>query len=262
MTELAIAQRALELTTAAAPNAEVEVAVNRSRLALTRFANSVIHQNVADDSTSVRIRMHVDGRTASGSSTLTDDDGLAALATRTVDAARVAPLDPGWPGVAPRAAPGPVAAVDPATADATADARAALVGAFVDAAGGLEAAGYCRTSHWTGAFVNSLGQELTGESAEASMDGIARQAGVDGVARLASSRLADLDGGVLGARAAAKVQAGPIRSSSRPAGTRSCSSRRRSPTCCRTWRCGASAARPSTNDDPSPSSARRSSTPG
>ncbi len=208
MSELAIAQRALELTTAAAPGAEVEVSVNRSRLALTRFANSVIHQNVADDSTSVRIRMHLDGRTTSGSSTLIDDDGLAALATRTVDAARVAPLDPGWPGAAPRAAPGPVAAVDPATADATADARAALVGAFVDAAGGLEAAGYCRTSHWIGAFVNSLGQELTGESAEASMDGIARQAGVDGVARLASSRLADLDGGILGARAAAKVQAG------------------------------------------------------
>lgn len=208
MTELAIAQQTLELTTAAAPGAEVEVAVNRSHLALTRFANSVIHQNVADDTTSVRIRMHVDGRTASGSSTVIDDEGLAALATRTVDAARVAPLDPGWPGVAPRAAPGPVGAVDPATADATAEVRASLVRAFVDAAGGLEAAGYCRTSHWTGAFVNSVGQELIGETAEASMDGIARHAGVDGVARLASSRLADIDGGVLGARAAAKVHDG------------------------------------------------------
>jgi predicted Zn-dependent protease len=208
VSELAIAQQTLELTTSAAPRAEVEVAVDRSRLALTRFANSVIHQNVADDTTSVRIRMHLDGRTASGSSTLTGEAGLAALATRTVDAVRVAPFDPGWPGVAPRAVPGPVAAVDPATADATAEARASLVRSFVDAAGGLEAAGYCRTSHWTGAFVNSLGQELTGESAEASMDGIARQAGVDGVARLASSRLADIDGGVLGARAAAKVQAG------------------------------------------------------
>jgi predicted Zn-dependent protease len=209
VSELAVARQALELTVAAAPGAEVEVSVDRSRLALTRFANSVIHQNVADDATSVRIRMHLDGRTVSGSSTLTDDEGLAALATRTVDAARVAPLDPGLPGVAPRSAPGPVAAVDPATAEASAEARAALVRAFVDAAGGLEAAGYCRTSHWTGAFVNSLGQELTGERAEASMDGIARRAGVDGVARLASPRLADLDGGVLGARAAAKVEAGP-----------------------------------------------------
>jgi predicted Zn-dependent protease len=196
------------LTAAAAPRAEVEVRADRRRLALTRFANSVIHQNVADDTTSVRVRMHAGGRTVSGSSTLTDSNGLAALVARTAEAVRVAPLDPGWPGLAPPASAGAVAAVDPATVDATPDDRAALVRAFVDATAGLEAAGYCRTSHWTGAFANSAGQELTGESAEASMDGIARQAGVDGVARRASPRLAAIDGAVLGARAAAKVRAG------------------------------------------------------
>jgi predicted Zn-dependent protease len=40
------------------------------------------------------------------------------------------------------------------------------------------------------------------------MDGIARTGGADGVARLASGRLADLDGAVLGARAAEKARAG------------------------------------------------------
>jgi predicted Zn-dependent protease len=208
VSELDIAQQTLELTKTAAPEAEVEVSVDRTRLALTRFANSVIHQNVADDTTSVRIRMHADGRTAAGSSTLTDADGLAALAARTAEAVRVAPLDPGWPGLAPPTEPPPTAPVDQTTAEASPDARASLVRAFVDAAGGLEAAGFCRTSHWTGAFVNSAGQQLTGESADASMDGIARESGVDGVARVASNRLADLDGGVLGARAAAKVHAG------------------------------------------------------
>jgi predicted Zn-dependent protease len=207
-TELAIAHRALELTAAAAPGAEVEVSVNRSRLALTRFANSAIHQNVADDTISVRIRMHADGRTASGSSTLTDESGLAALVDRTTAAVRVAPVDPGWPGLAPPAPVGAVAPVDPGSAEATPDDRAARVRAFVDAAGGLETAGYCRTSHWTGAFANSAGQELTGALAEASIDGIARRAGIDGVARMASPRLADLDGGILGGRAAAKVRAG------------------------------------------------------
>ena len=208
MTELDVAQRTLELTKAAAPGADVEVSVDRSRLALTRFANSVIHQNVADDTTTVHIRVHLDGRTAAGSSTLTDDDGLAALAGRTADAAKVAPLDPGWPGLAPSAEPPTTSPVDQPTAEATPDARASLVRAFVDAAGGFEAAGFCRTSHWTGAFVNSAGQAATGETAEASMDGIARQAGVDGVARHGSNRLGDLDGAVLGARAAAKVRAG------------------------------------------------------
>jgi predicted Zn-dependent protease len=206
--ELDVASRTLELTTAAAPGADVEVSVDRSRLALTRFANSVIHQNVADDTTSVHVRVHLDGRTAAGTSTLTDADGLAALAGRTAEAVKVAPVDPGWPGLAPRADAPATVPVDPSTAEATPDDRASLVRSFVDAAGGLETAGFCRTSHWTGAFVNSAGQELTGATAEASMDGIARQAGVDGVARHASNRLSDLDGALLGARAAAKVRAG------------------------------------------------------
>jgi len=206
--ELDLAQQTLDLATAAAAGADVEIVVDRTRLALTRFANSVIHQNVADDTTSVRVRMHREGRTAAGSSTLTDPAGLAALVERTAEAVRVAPLDPGWPGLTPPTAPAETAPVDPGTVDVSADTRAGLVRAFVDAAGGLEAAGSCRTSYWTGSFVNSAGQALTGESAEASIDGIARGSGVDGVARLATNRVADLDGAVLGARAAAKVRAG------------------------------------------------------
>jgi predicted Zn-dependent protease len=203
-----VAEKALDLALAAVPGADVEVTADRTRLALTRFANSVIHQNVAEDTTSVRVRIHLDGRTAAGSTTLTDETGLAALVGRTADAVRVAPLDPGWPGLAPPSAAAETATVDAATVDASPDVRASMVRAFVDAAGGLEAAGFCRTSHWRGAFMNSAGHELTGESAEASLDGIARGAGVDGVARIASNRVADLDGAVLGARAAAKVRAG------------------------------------------------------
>jgi predicted Zn-dependent protease len=203
-----LAATAVELAVAALPGADVEAAADRHRLALTRFANSVIHQNVADDTTAVRVRMHRDGRTAAGSSTLTDPDGLAALVERTVAAVGVAPLDPGWPGLTPPTGPAEPAPVDPASIDVSPEARASVVRAFVDAAGRLEAAGACRTSHWTGSFVNSLGHALTGERAEASLDGIARGAGVDGVARITSNRVADLDGAVLGARAAAKVRAG------------------------------------------------------
>ena len=58
---------------AALPGAEVEAAADRHRLALTRFANSVIHQNVAEDATTVRLRIHHDGRTASGSATVVDE---------------------------------------------------------------------------------------------------------------------------------------------------------------------------------------------
>lgn len=204
--ELAIAEQTLDL--ARGGGAEVEVSVDRSQLALTRFANSFIHQNVAEDVTRVHVRIHRDGRTAAASTTRTETDGLRALIDRTLDAVRHAPSDPGWPGLAPPAESEPGAAVDAGAAGASPDDRADIVGAFVDAADGLESAGSCRTAVWTGAFVNSAGQSTTGGSAEVSVDGIARRDGADGVARLASNRMEDMDGGVLGSRAAAKANAG------------------------------------------------------
>jgi predicted Zn-dependent protease len=207
--ELELATRVVELVRRiGGPGAQAEVSADHTALALTRFATSFIHQNVADATTTVRLRLHLDGRTAGGSTTLVDTDGLTALVSRTVEAARLCPPDPAWPGLAPATPIGAGDGVDEATAAATPDDRAALVRAFVDAAGGLETAGYCRTVYWACGFANSAGQTASGRSAEAAFDGIARVPGADGVARLASRRLADLDGAALGARAAAKARAG------------------------------------------------------
>lgn len=208
--ELDLAGRVVEIArrVAGAP-AQAEVTADHTELALTRFANSRIHQNVAESTTTVRLRLHVDGRTAAGSTTVLDGDGLTGLVERTLAAARLCPPDPGWGGLTP---PSPLAAGDAwdeATAKASPDERAERVRAFVDAAGGLETAGYCRTVFWAAAFANSAGQAVAGRSSDAGMDGIARiGGGVDGVARLAARRLADLDGAALGARAAAKARAG------------------------------------------------------
>jgi predicted Zn-dependent protease len=208
-TELDLAGQVVELVRRlAGPDAQAEALATRSELALTRFANSFIHQNVADATTAVRLRLHLDGRTASGSSTVVDPDGLRGLVERTIAAARLCPPDPGWAGLAPPTPVGHAGLFDEPTVRASPDDRAQRVRDFVDAAGGLETAGYCRTAHRAGAFVNSAGQSLTGRSADAALDGIARAGGADGVARLATARLADLDGAVLGARAAAKARAG------------------------------------------------------
>ncbi|HET6213480.1 MAG TPA: metallopeptidase TldD-related protein [Micromonosporaceae bacterium] len=188
--------------------AEGEVSVDRQELALTRFANSFIHQNVADVTTEVRLRVHADGRTLAGSTTVANEDGLRALVARTVEGSRLAPRDPHWPGLSAPAALRGNGAFDPATVDASPADRAARVASFVDSAGGFETAGYCRTLHWSGAFANSAGQSVTGASTEAAMDGIARADGADGVARIASAALSTIDGAVLGARAAAKARAG------------------------------------------------------
>jgi len=203
-----IAARLLERAVGIDGGAEIEASVDSHRLALTRFANSVIHQNVADDTTRAHLRVHRDGRTASGSTTRVDDEGIVALVDRTLASVAVAPLDPGWPGLAVPASPGDVAAVDPATAAVTAQQRAEVVASFVEAVGELEAAGYCRSDHSRRALANSAGQSISSESAEMAFDGIARSTDADGAARASSNRFADLDGGVLGDRAAAKARAG------------------------------------------------------
>jgi predicted Zn-dependent protease len=167
----------------------------------------VIHQNVAEDSTTVRIQIHHDGRTAAGSATVVDVAAVRDLVERVAASVRVAPNDPGWAGVSPPASLHATRSVDPGSADATPSQRAAVVRAFVDGAAGLEAAGYCRTNHSTGGFANSAGQAVTGEATECGLSGIARNNGADGVARFAPLSLAEIDGAALGARAAAKALA-------------------------------------------------------
>jgi len=193
------------------PGAEVSVQVDRHRLALTRFANSVIHQNVAEDATTMRLVVHLDGRTATGSTSVVSESDVRSLVERVADAVRVAPLDPSWPGLAPSARPGATTGVDLATAGATPADRAEVVRGFVDGAEGLETAGYCRTNHWTGGFANSAGQSVSGEAVECGVSGIARDRGADGyadgLARHAPLSIAELDGPALGARAAAKARA-------------------------------------------------------
>ena len=190
------------------PGAEVSVQVDRHRLALTRFANSVIHQNVAEDATTMRLVVHLDGRTASGSTSVVSD-GRRAVARRAGRRRR-----PGRSRGPELAGPGrrpPRPARPPASTSATAGAtpadRAEVVRGFVDGAEGLETAGYCRTNHWTGAFASSAGQSVSGEAVEcgALRDRPARRGRRPRAARAAS--IAELDGFALGRRAAAKARA-------------------------------------------------------
>ena len=198
-----VAESVLAAARKAMPGAEVEVKVDRVSVGLTRFANSCIHQNVAEDTTSVSLRVHRDGRTIALSTTTGDH---AAFVERAAALAALAPVDAGWPGLSPAQPLEQEVTHDEATAAATAHDRASLVRDFVEAVGGLEAAGYCRTVAWAGAYRNSAGQALDSATASADMDGIARSGGVDSVARRLSGRLSDLDGAALGARAASGVR--------------------------------------------------------
>ena len=204
MTPIERCEQVLELV---GDRAEAIVSATTGVSALTRFANSSIHQNVAEDASSLFVKVIVDGRYASASTTQTDDASLRRLVDRTIEAARLRPPDPDWPGLAPAAAAPDVEHWDAETADASPDARATVVKAFVDAGGGLEGAGYCSTSGLTVALANSAGQRLQGRHSAATINGIHRTGTSDASATASSVRLADLDGAAAGADAAERARA-------------------------------------------------------
>jgi predicted Zn-dependent protease len=183
--------------------AEAQVTANQGRPALTRFANSFIHQNVGEAGVSVHLKVALpDGRVATASTTRADQAGLTSLVEGTLAAAALRPVDPDWPGLAP---PAPVAEVDhydAATEAATPDERARRVRAFVDAGPGLRAAGYCDTDGGTTSFANSAGQRAEGRSTRATIDGIHQTADSAGSGHATGPRLGDLDATGVGAAAA------------------------------------------------------------
>jgi predicted Zn-dependent protease len=187
-------------------SAEAEVTVSSGTDALTRFATSFIHQNVADAVSRIHLRVALDGHVAESFGNQTDDEALDRLVRSATEAARLRPPDPGWPGLTPPSPAPEVEHWDEATASADPAARAERVGAFVAAAGGLETAGFCSTQGITTAFANSAGQRLAGRTTTAILDGIARTPTSDGSARAASVRLSDLDGAAAGEQATRRAR--------------------------------------------------------
>ena len=191
-----------------AGRAEAEVAASRGRYALTRFANSHIHQNVADDHVGVRVRVVAGGRMASASTNRADAEALDRLVEGALEAARLRRVDPGWPGLgSPAPAPDP-GRVDPATHRAPPEERARVAAAFVAAAPELVGAGFCASGGEEVAFANTAGQRLVGRTSSATVDGIHRTPTADGLGWQAATRMVDLDGARAGEVAAAKARAG------------------------------------------------------
>ena len=206
-TEQDVAGRVLDLVKATGGGVEAEVLVERQELALTRFANSYVHQNVADATTAVRLRVHAEGRTASTSTTVLG--GLDDLVERTLAALRLAPADPSWPGLTPPT-PSPLAGHRGRGHRPGRPGRAGRPRTSVRRRGRWPGDGRLLQYLDHDGRVRELGRpgRARRDSTQAAMDAIARTPTSDGVTRLASVRLADLDGTVLGARAAAKALAG------------------------------------------------------
>lgn len=188
---LAIAERSVALASAAGAT-EAEALVSDERAQLTRFANSEIHQNVAETNGTINLRVAIGKRVGVASSNRTDDDGLRRLAETAVAIARNSAELEDWGGLP---SPTPVHEVTGAWAESTAAAtpeqRAEGVRAVIAAAdsAGVRAFGSFSTSAEDLAVANSHGiavaqrrtaaQLLTVTMAPDGGSGYGEQAGVD-----------------------------------------------------------------------------------
>jgi PmbA protein len=209
---LAIAERAVGLASAAGAT-EVEALVTADEAQLTRFANSEIHQNVAETNVNLNLRFAIGKRIGVASTGRLDDEGLRQVAERAGAIARNVEELADWGGL-----PGPdgapiadlAAAFSTATATSTPELRAEAARAAIaasDAAGALAYGSFATTTERI-AVANSNGIGAVQERTWAHL--IAVSMGPDGGSGYAEAAAVDattIDAGTLGREAAEKARA-------------------------------------------------------
>lgn len=195
-----LAERTLALLPADV-DGQVQIAATSS--GLTRFANSFIHQNVADEGTEIALTVARGRQVASASAHVGDDDALARFVASVVAAAEIAPEMADWPGVG--VGTEVIGRSDASPPGSPAD-RAAVVAAFVGAAPDLSAAGYCQTDRADVVLMTTEGLVARGSSSSAIVDGIHQTGSSAGSGHQASRHAGDLDGAVAGALAADRAR--------------------------------------------------------
>jgi PmbA protein len=193
-----------------ASQGEAEVMLQVREAALTRFANSAIHQNVAERDASVRIRVREEGRTGVASTNRLDDEGLRDAIDRAGEICRLASPNPELPPLAGPEAGG----VDSdlgwvrATAEAEPERRADGARAVIAAAdsAGVEASGAFSTESFTLTIANSLGLRSRHAVTQAKLLTVMTGAdGASGYAQAIGSDVGQIDAAAVGAEAADKA---------------------------------------------------------
>lgn len=205
-----IALELAQIALAASSADQTEVLLTHSRQSLTRYAENVIHQNVAEDSANVKVRAVVGKQIGVASGTDLSPAGLRQLTADAVALARLSPPDEDFvslPG--PQVLPAETDLADPATADCGPEARAAAVKTVLDMAkaANLRAAGAYSTGSTTVTVANSLGvaawQRLSGAELSVVMQGTDSS----GYARAMAPAVGEINPELLGRSASNKALA-------------------------------------------------------
>jgi predicted Zn-dependent protease len=190
---------------------EAEALVMTEDSALTRFANSQIHQNVAETNATINLRVVIGKRVGVASSGRTDAEGIARLAENAVAIARVVEELDDWGGL-----PGPTEIQDvpegysqktaAASPEFRAEAARAVIGAADDA--GVVAYGSFATSLESIAVANSNGARAAGTRTTSQLITVSMgPGGGSGYAEAAAVDASTIDAGALGREAAEKARA-------------------------------------------------------
>jgi PmbA protein len=192
-------------------SSEAEVLVMAEDSALTRFANSEIHQNVAESNITVNVRFVVGRRVGVASTGRTDAEGLRGVADKAGAIARHAAEQEDWAGLPePRPIAEVPAAFSAATAAATPELRAEAVRAVIAQADehGVVAYGSFATGVDTTAVANSKG--IRAAAARTGSQLLTVSMGPDGGTGYAEAAAVDastIDAAALGREAATKARA-------------------------------------------------------
>jgi PmbA protein len=190
---------------------EAEALVTGEDSALTRFANSEIHQNVAETNIAINLRVVIGKRVGVASSGRTDGEGLRRLADSAIAIARVVEELDDWGGL-----PGPTdiqavaAAYSPATATATPEFRAEAARAVIAAAdeAGVVAYGSFATGLESMAVANSRGARASGTRTTSQLITVSMgPGGGSGYAEAVAVDATTIDAAALGREAASKARA-------------------------------------------------------
>jgi predicted Zn-dependent protease len=212
---LAAAQRAVaHAVRAGATEAEALVTADEARL--TRFANSEIHQNVAESNAQINLRFVVGRRVGVASTNRLDDDSIKRLAKTAGAIARNSAELEDWGGL-----PGPTPISDIAeafaagTSEATPELRAEGVRAVIAAAdaAGVIAYGSFSTAAETIAVANSKGIEAVQRRTSSQLLTVSMAPnGGSGYAEAAAVDATTIDAAAIGREAAekARVSANPV----------------------------------------------------
>ncbi len=207
---LALAERVLDYAAEEGAD-QAEVLASAEHSALTRFANSEIHQNVAETNGRVSLRFVLGKRIGVASTDRVDEDSLRRLAGSARWIARHVEERPDFESLP---GPGPIPDVSGAYAESTASAtpeqRAESVRAVIAAAdaAGVLAYGSFSTSSETVAVANSLG--IRAIQSRTSSQLLTVCMGPDGGSGYAESSAVDataIDPGALGREAAERAKA-------------------------------------------------------